>query len=52
VSALTNCGGFEGVFANADLSELGLLTDLSRAQEVQASLRVHYPDEPHAECHI
>ena len=52
VSALTNCGGFEGVFANAELSELGLLTDLSRAQEVQASLRVQYPEEPHAECHI
>jgi hypothetical protein len=51
VSALTNCGGFEGVFVNAELSELGLLNDLSRAQEVQASLRVQYPDEPHAECH-
>jgi hypothetical protein len=52
VSALTNCGGFVGVFVNAELSELGLLTDLSRAQEVQASLRVHYPEEPHAECHV
>lgn len=52
VSALTNCGGFEGVFANAELSELGLLSDLSRAQEVQTSLRVQYPEEPHAECHI
>ena len=52
ISALTNCGGFEGVFLNAELSELGLLTDLSRAQEVQASLRVQYPEEPHAECHV
>jgi hypothetical protein len=52
VSALTNCGGFEGVFVNAELSELGLLTDLVRAQEVQASLRAQYPEEPHAECHI
>ena len=32
VSALTNCGGFNGVFENAELSELGLLTDLSRAR--------------------
>jgi hypothetical protein len=52
VSALTNCGGFDGVFVNSELSELGLLTHLSRAQEVQASLRVQYPEEPHAECHI
>jgi hypothetical protein len=52
VSALTNCGGFEGVFVHAELSELGLLTDLSRAQEVQASLPVQYPEEPHAACHI
>lgn len=52
VSALTNCGGFEGVFANAELSELGLLTDLSRANEVQVSLRLQYPEERHAECHV
>jgi hypothetical protein len=44
VSALTNCGGFKGVFANAELSELGLLTNLSRAQEVQVSLRVQHPE--------
>jgi len=52
VSALTNCGGFEGVFVNAELSDVGLLTELDRAQEVQASLRVRYPEEPHAECHV
>jgi hypothetical protein len=52
ISALTNCGGFEGVFLNSELSELGLLTDLSRAREVQASLRVQYPEEPHAACHL
>ncbi|HET6798201.1 MAG TPA: hypothetical protein VFH40_13660 [Gemmatimonadales bacterium] len=52
ISALTNCGGFEGVFLNAELSELGLLTDLRRAQEVQAELRVQYPEESHAECHV
>ena len=52
ISALTNCGGFEGVFLNSELSELGLLTDLSRAQQVQAALRAQYPEEPHAECHV
>jgi hypothetical protein len=52
ISALTNCGGFERVFLNAELSELGLLTDLSRAQQVQASLRLQYPEESHAECHV
>jgi len=52
ISALTNCGGFEGVFLNAELSELGLLTDLSRAQQVQTSLRLHYPEESHAECNV
>ena len=52
ISALTNCGGFEGVFRNAELSELGLLSDLARAQRVQADLRVKYPNESHAQCHI
>jgi hypothetical protein len=52
ISALTNCGGFEGVFLNAELSELGLLADLSRARQVQASLRVKYPEESHAQCHV
>jgi hypothetical protein len=52
VSALTNCGGFEGVFANAELSELGLLRDLSRAKEVQAALRARHPEESHANCHV
>ena len=50
ISALTNCGGFEGVFGNAELSELGLLSHLGRAQEVQASLRTRYPEEHHAVC--
>ena len=52
VSALTNCGGFNGVFENAELSELGLLTDLSRAHSVRGALRVQYPQEPHAECDV
>jgi hypothetical protein len=52
ISALTNCGGFDRVFLNAELSDLGLLTDLSRAREVQTSLRLEYPGESHAECHV
>jgi hypothetical protein len=52
VSALTNCGGFDGVFVNTELSDLGLLTDVSRAGEVQASLRERYPEEPHAQCDV
>ena len=52
ISALTNCGGFEGVFANTELSEVGLLKNLERAQEVQGLLRARYPEEPHAECHV
>jgi hypothetical protein len=52
ISALTNCGGFDGVFLNAELSEPGLLTNLTRAQQVQTSLRLEYPEESHAECHV
>jgi hypothetical protein len=52
ISALTNCGGFDLVFANAELSDLGLLTDLSRGRDVQTSLRLEYPEESHAECHV
>ena len=51
-SALTNCGGFPGVFANDELSPKGLLTSHARALEVQAALRAAFPDEPHANCHV
>ena len=52
VSALTNCGGFDDVFASEELSPLGLLTDLNRANEIRRGLRSTYPNEPHAECHV
>ena len=52
VSALTNCGGFDDVFAREELSPLGLLTDLTRANEIRHGLRAAYPNEPHAECHV
>jgi len=52
VSALTNCGGFPAVFAGGELNALGLLSDLSRADEVRRGLRTAYPDEPHAACDV
>ena len=52
ISALTNCGGFPDVFANAELSEVGLLTEFGRANKVQALLRSLYPNDPHANCDL
>jgi hypothetical protein len=52
VSALTNCGGFDDVFAGAELSSLGLVSDLDRAYRIQRGLRTAYPHEGHAECHV
>lgn len=52
ISALVNCGGFDRAFTPTDLSDCGLLPDLSQAADVQARLRVEYPDEPHADCDL
>jgi hypothetical protein len=52
VSALTNCGGFPGVFENAELSSCGLLLELERAIEVTTRLRSLYPEERHAHCAV
>ena len=52
VSALTNCGGFDEVFAKEEISDLGLLRDLPRAYEVQRDLGTTYPYESHAQCHV
>jgi len=52
ISALTNCGGFPDAFANSELSNAGLLTDLRRAVEVQRTLRALHPEERHADCHV
>jgi hypothetical protein len=52
VSALTNCGGFEKAFSGSDLSKLGLLDDYLLAKEVQAKLRLYYPDDHHANCDL
>ena len=51
-SALTNCGGFPGVFSNGELSSKGLLVSHVRAQEVQAKLRASHPEEHHADCDL
>jgi hypothetical protein len=51
-SALTNCGGFPEAFQNSELSQVGLLTNLDRAAEVQRRLRSFYPDHPHAHCNV
>jgi hypothetical protein len=51
-SALSNCGGFPHAFSNEELTSKGLLASHARAVEVQAALRRHYPQEPHADCHV
>jgi hypothetical protein len=51
VSALTNCGGFDGLFAGGELSARGLLTDLDRAYDIQRGLRALRPAQSHTECH-
>jgi hypothetical protein len=52
VSALTNCGGFDEVFAGRELSERGLLIELERAYEIQRGLRALSPLQSHSECHV
>ncbi|TGR20516.1 hypothetical protein EN845_23905 [Mesorhizobium sp. M8A.F.Ca.ET.202.01.1.1] len=52
VSALTNCGGFPDVFANAELSRVGLIDDFDRAVEIRDSLRRMHLEERHADCDL
>jgi hypothetical protein len=52
ISALVNCGGFAKAFSNAELSECGLVSDHTRAMEIQRQLRKEYADERHAECDV
>lgn len=51
-SALVNCGGFPDIFSNGELSEVGLIPNLSRAKEIERLLREKYPEERHADCNI
>lgn len=50
ISALVNCGGFEEAFSNDELNRYGLLNDFGRAKQIQETLAIKYPDEPHAYC--
>lgn len=50
ISALLNCGGFEGAFKPSDLSEWGLIPEYEKARKVQGLLSSLYPEEPHADC--
>jgi hypothetical protein len=52
ISALTNCGGFPLAFDNAELSPVGLLSSLERAQAVQMALTTHYESHSHAHCDV
>jgi hypothetical protein len=52
ISALTNCGGFPLAFDNAELSAVGLLPSLERAQAVQRALRTHYESHSHGRCDV
>ena len=52
ISALTNCGGFEGAFESSDLSEIGLIEDISRAYEIRGELLARHPEERHACCTV
>ncbi|WP_217569004.1 hypothetical protein [Mesorhizobium sp. GbtcB19] len=51
-SALSNCGGFPDVFANSELSNVGLLDDFDRAVEIRDLLHRTYPEERHADCDL
>lgn len=52
VSALTNCGGFDDVFAKSELSDCGLMREAGRAYQVQRDLRKAYPDDSHTQCDV
>ena len=52
VSALTNCGGFDDVFAPEELNSLGLLSARARATTVRQDLRARYPEKHHAVCDV
>ncbi|MDX8451312.1 hypothetical protein RFM98_00925 [Mesorhizobium sp. VK9D] len=51
-SALSNCGGFPDVFANMELSSVGLLDDFDRALQIRDRLHTTHPEERHADCDL
>jgi len=52
ISALTNCGGFPGVFTNDELNCNGLFSEFERASEVRKLLAEKHPEEAHAHCEM
>jgi hypothetical protein len=52
ISALTNCSGFEGALAPADLSACGLVVDPRRAHAIREALATLFPEEHHADCAV
>lgn len=52
ISALTNCGGFDGAFDRSDISASGLIVSLSRAYAVREALATLFPDHAHSECAV
>ena len=52
-SALTNGGGyFSKAFRSDELNDAELITAFDRADEINYLLKVHYPYELHAQCHV
>ncbi len=49
-SALTNCGGFDMAFTEADLNDCGLIPMRRDAYRISESLRSNYPYDIHSEC--
>ena len=52
ISALTNCGGFPKAFQNEELSTVGLIETVERANEIKGALQEHNPYEPHTDCDV
>ncbi len=49
-SALTNCGGFDIAFTEADLNDCGLIPACQEAYRIRESLRLNYPCDINSEC--
>lgn len=52
ISAILNCGGFDKVFTNKDISNIGLIQNYGRAKEIQINLENIYPEDEHAFCEL
>jgi len=52
ISALTNGGGYPLAFDNGELSEIGLVPHLARAEKIKADLRKNYLGGGHTDCNV